>query len=435
MFESVGRTGGRADKHPNLAVRRSHPERSEGSLWSLKRAFGSLRMTPFAMTGLLLLLASGTAYAQSNVTQQLEESRRRIEQIRREREQLQQDRQRIQGQVHTLDQELSNLERQRETTNRIVNELESQIGGLNTQVDRVSANLALAEDNLAEKRAVVARRLVDIYKRGPLYDFQVLLAAESFGDLLNRYKYLYLSSRQDRSLLQEVEDLRDRVQRQRQEIVHVQGQFSRRREEREIELQRYGTLVAERGQRLRQARRSVRTTEQRLSDLDRDEARLNDLLATLERNRLAGEGSSPATGAGSLTTADIGKLDWPVNGTILYPFGRARLPSGGVILRNGIGIRSPAGSPVKAVESGTVEYIQRLGTYGLTLVIQHGNGYRSLYMHLGETSVALGAPVTRGQVIATVGEATSDEGPQLYFEIRGENSIALDPADWLRRRR
>jgi septal ring factor EnvC (AmiA/AmiB activator) len=383
----------------------------------------------------LLLLSVTPAVAQNNVTQQLEESRRRIEQIRREREQLQQDRRRIQGTVHTLDQELSNLERQRETTNRIVNELESQIGGLNTQLDRVSANLALAEDNLAEKRAVVSRRLVDIYKRGPLYDFQVLLAAESFGDLLNRYKYLYLTSRQDRSLLREVEDLRDRVQRQRQEIVHVQGEFSRRREEREVELRRYGSLANERAQRLRQARRSVRTTDQRLSDLDRDEARLNDLLATLERNRRAGGAGPAATGPGSLTTADIGKLDWPVDGTIVYPFGRARLPSGGVILRNGIGISSAPGTAVKAVESGTVEYIQRLGTYGLTLVVQHGNGYRSLYMHLGETRVAVGASVTRGQVIATVGEATTEEGPHLYFEIRGENSIALDPADWLRRRR
>ncbi|MEO8295039.1 MAG: peptidoglycan DD-metalloendopeptidase family protein [Gemmatimonadota bacterium] len=390
---------------------------------------------PCFISLLILLAVTSAARAQNNVNTQLEESRRRIESIRQEREHLQQDRQRIQSQVHTLDQELSNIERQRETTNRIVNELETQIGGLNTQVDQVSANLALAEDNLAEKRAVVSRRLVDIYKRGPLHDFQVLLAAESFGDLLSRYKYLYLTSRQDRALLREVEDLRNRVQRQRQEVVQVQGEFSRRREEREIELQRYGVLAGERTQRLRQARRSARTTEQRLSDLERDESRLNDLLATLERNRRAGGANRTEPATASLTTADIGKLDWPVDGTILYPFGRATLPSGGIIRRNGIGISSAPGTPVKSVEAGTVEYIQRLSTYGLTLVVQHGNGYRSLYMHLGETRVAVGAAITRGQVIATVGEATADEGPHLYFEIRGENGIALDPADWLRRRR
>lgn len=379
------------------------------------------------------LFAVPQLQAQNNVPQQLEESRRRIEQIKREREQLQQERERLQGQAHTMEQELANIERQRETTNRIVNELESQIGGLNVQVDRVSADLALAEDNLAEKRAVLSRRLVDIYKRGPLYSFQVLLAAESFGDLLSRYKYLYLTSRQDRALLQDVENLRNRVQRQRSEVVSMRGEFSRRREERESELRNYGTLASERSQRLRQVQRSTRNTEQRLSDLERDENRLNDLLATLERNRRAGDAG--ATESGSLTTADIGKLDWPVDGSILYPFGRATLPSGGIIRRNGIGIASTPGTPVKAVESGTVEFIQRLSTYGLTLGIQHGNGYRSLYMHLGETRVAVGAAITRGQVIATVGEATSDEGPHLYFEIRGENGIALDPADWLRRRR
>jgi murein hydrolase activator len=439
MFEADRRTGGQADRK-GLAWDRIHPERGGGPLRRLSKCLTVLTRTlgwrfssacpPVRLSALFLMLVTSSAFAQNNA-QQLDESRRRLEQIRREREQLQQDRQRLQGQVHTVEQELSNLERQRQTTNRIVNELETQIGGLNTQLDRVSADLALAEDNLAEKRAVVSRRLVDIYKRGPLYDFQVLLSAESFSDLLNRYKYLYLTSRQDRTLLREVEDLRDRVQRQRQEIVQVQGEFSRRREEREIELQRYGQLATERSRRLSQVRRSARTTEQRLSDLDRDETRLNELLARLERSRAEEGSSAPAT----LTTSDIGRLDWPVEGGILFPFGRTRLPSGGVILRNGIGISAPPGSPVKAVEAGKVEVVQRFGTYGLSVWLYHGNGYRSLYMHLGEARVAVGSEVIKGQVIATVGEASSDEGPHLYFEIRGENGVALDPADWLRRRR
>ena len=75
--------------------------------------------------------------------------------------------------MHDVNDELSNLERQRESTQRIVNEIERQIGGLASQLDRSSAELILAEDNLAERRAVLERRLVDIYKRGPLYTFQV----------------------------------------------------------------------------------------------------------------------------------------------------------------------------------------------------------------------------------------------------------------------
>src|ERR687894_2725786 len=177
-----------------------------------------------------LLTAPLAAYAQQ--TPDLNESRRRLEEIRAERDRLELQRRRLQGQVHDVNDELSNLERQRESTHRIVNEIERQIGGLASQLDRVSAELILAEDNLAERRAVLERRLVDIYKRGALYTFQALLAAESFGDLLSRYKYLYLTSRQDRALVGDVEKLRNRVVQRRNELLGVRKQLDRSREER-----------------------------------------------------------------------------------------------------------------------------------------------------------------------------------------------------------
>ncbi|MGH7130135.1 MAG: murein hydrolase activator EnvC family protein, partial [Planctomycetaceae bacterium] len=343
---------------------------------------------------------------------------------------LQAAQERLRGQGHTLEQEVNNLERQTETTGRIVRELESQIGTLNSQVDSVSRSLQLAQDNLVEKRAVLERRLVDIYKRGPLHAVQVLLAAESFGDLLSRYKYLYLTSRQDRALEREVEELRDRVQRQRNEIVQVRTEFDRRRDERENELRRYGILTGERERRLRAVRRTAQSTDQRLSELDRDEARLNDLLESLARAaRNAGGGNAPADA--TITTADIGRLDWPVEGAIVYNFGRETLTSGAVIRHNGIGIGAPAGTTVKAVEGGVVEVVQVLGTYGLSVFVLHGNGYRSLYMQLSAAAVKVGEQVTRGQIIGTVGGQNSDAGPHLHFEIRGTEgdiSIALDPA-------
>ena len=138
---------------------------------------------------------------------------------------------------------------------------------------------------------------------------------------------------------------------------------------------------------------------------------------------------------GSITTADIGKLDWPVDGTIVYHFGRDTLPSGGIIRWNGIGIAAPVGTPVKAVEAGKVRLVGQFGTYGLTIVLEHGNGYYSLYTHLQTAGVKLGSDRGQGQTsIGTVGGENSDYGPHLHFEIRGENQIALDPTDWLRKR-
>ena len=383
----------------------------------------------------MLVLLSHPGLAQD--TPELEGSRRRLEEIRRERDRLQEQQQRLQGQVHDVNDELHNIERQRESTQKIVDEIERQIGGLSSRLDRTSAELILAEDNLAERRAVLQRRLVDIYKRGPLYTFQALLAAESFGDLLSRYKYLYLTSSQDRALVGDVEKLRNRVVDQRDDLLDVRKQLDRTREEREAEYTKYTELAQARARRLSQLRRSARSTERRLDSLQRDEARLNNVLAALERTR-RDEASRGLRGAapvpGSITTADLGRLDWPVEGAIVYRFGRDTLPSGGIIRWNGVGIAAGIGTPVKSVEAGKVRLVGQFGTYGLTVVLEHGNGYYSVYSHLQSASVALAAAVTRGQEIGRVGGENSDYGPHLHFEIRGENQVALDPTEWLRKR-
>ena len=399
---------------------------------------GRLATSAFGALCALALAALPLAAQRPTSPQDMEASRRRLEEIRAERDRLRQQQQQLQGEVHDVEDELTNLERQRESTNRIVNEIDKQIGGLAGQLDRSTAELILAEDNLAERNAVLQRRLVDIYKRGNLYTFQALMAAESFGDLISRYKYLFLTSRQDRQLVRDVESLRNRIKAQRNTVVSMRTQLDRTREEREAELQRYGALVHERERRASQLRRTARTTAERLTTLERDEQQVQQLLAALDRRRsseaarAAARGTAPS--AGTLTTADLGRLDWPVEGRIVYRFGRETLPSGGVIRWNGIGIGAAAGTSVKAVEAGQVGLVGQVGTYGLTVAVEHGNGYWSLYMQLQSAAVKQGDRITRGQVIGTVGGENSDYGPHLHFEIRGENQIALDPADWLRRR-
>ena len=117
-------------------------------------------MSRVAARSLLIALATaglaigGPAGLAGQQPADLEKSRQRLEQIRAERDRLRQDQERRQGQVRDAGRELDNLERQRETTNRIVNELERQIGGLGGQLDNTSVQLTLTEDNLADRRAV-----------------------------------------------------------------------------------------------------------------------------------------------------------------------------------------------------------------------------------------------------------------------------------------
>lgn len=379
------------------------------------------------LVGAIAILAIVPSGLGAQARSAIEESRRRLDSIRIERENLQSERQRLQSQVLDVGAELQNLDAQRRTTNRIINEIDRQIGGLNSQVDQVSTEFILAQDNLAETRAILQRRLVDIYKRGPMYAWKVLLAADTFGDLISRYKYLFLTSRQDRALVADVEHLRDRVSKRRDELLVLRGDLDRSRVERDAELDRYSSLASARARRLRQLRGSRAETEAKLTRLEREAEELNQQITAMMAATRGGGGP------GFLTTADIGQLDWPVEGRIVFNFGRERQPDGVVLRRNGIGIAAPVGTPVKVIADGQVIRIVRGSTYGQLVLVDHGAQYFSIYAQLDGLAVKVGDNVIKGQAIGTVGGQNSELGPHLHFEIRGERGVALDPTAWLRR--
>jgi len=392
-------------------------------------------MKPALLAACLVLLVSTAQAQRKTFEQQMQDNQSRLEGIRRERSAVEEELTRLRTQAHSLSDELANIDRQKQTTNRLVNELDRQVNGLGGQINQTTVDLLLAQDALLEKRAILERRLVDIYKRGPLYAYQVLLQAESFGDLLSRYKYLYLISRQDRLLANDMDKLRRRIGRERGVLVEARDQLERRRRERTQELERFLALERERGENLRVTRRGEREAQRRLSQLERDEKDLNDRVAALERTRREAEARGAPAARSTITTADIGQLTWPVEGALIYQYGTTMGPNNTRIPRHGIGIGAAVGTPVRAVAGGTVSLAGPLGTYLNSVLVDHGGGYYSFYAYLKTTSVQKGDRVVAGQVIGTVGGETSDEGPHLHFEIRGQGGIALDPINWLKQRR
>ncbi len=381
---------------------------------------------------LLLVIAAAAPVHAQDVERQIRANRARLDSIRKEREQLEVELGRLRGRAHDIVGELSNIERQKSATNRLVNELDRQIRTMGASLDTATLDLVLAEDALAEKRAILHRRLADIYKRGSLWTFQVMLSAESFGDLLSRYKYLYLVSRQDRSLVGAVDTLRRRIAGQRRQLLRIQNELAARRDERSEELERYLALERQHQRSLSETRASERAAARRLETLSRDAERLNETIAALERARLA---AAAAPGAATITSRDLGKLDWPVEGDLIYRFGPYRLPNNTTVVRQGIGIRVPLETPVVAVAGGVVRLAEPYGTYGPSVIVDHGGGFYTLYMYLSQVGVRLGQQVSRGDMVGLSGGQNSDEGPHVEFQVRGQGSIALDPLNWLKSRR
>ncbi len=393
------------------------------------------RRVAMLATAILCATMAGTAPAAPLLAQRtadtaearLRAERSRLDQLRREREQLQQRMLQLQSSVHDLSEEVTNLDRQTATTERLVRSLDEQLGTIGTEVHSTTADLVRTEDDLIAQQAMLRRRLVDIYKRGPLFSVQVLLSAETFGDLVSRYKYLHLLTQRDRALVAGVRTLRDRIERQRGNLVRFQREIQVSLEEKADEERRLRTLREQRERALGQTKHRAAQTEARLRQIDRDERRLTNVIAALEAERRRGGAATRST----LRTSDLGNLDWPVDGTILYSFGRVVNPNNTTTRWNGIGIATAAGTPVHAVAAGRVVVAEPFGTYGLTVIVQHGGGDYSVYGSLSRLAVEKDAVVSKGQVIGYVGSADPDLPPHLHFEMRPQGR-AVDPLDWLR---
>ncbi|MDQ6887350.1 MAG: peptidoglycan DD-metalloendopeptidase family protein [Gemmatimonadota bacterium] len=363
----------------------------------------------------------------------LREQRAELERIKRERQSLETRMYQLRGSVHDLSEEVSNLDRQADVTARLVKSLDVQLLSITAEVGKTTGDMVRAEDELTVKRAILQRRLVDIYKRGPLYSVEALLSAETFGALVSRYKYLHMLALRDRILVERVTDLRNQIGRQRGNLVRFQSDIEENRAEKAAEERRLLLLAQQREHNLVSAKRRARETEARLRLIARDEKRLGDVLASLEvaRRRESAIRPNSAGAASTLRTSDLGRLDWPVEGTILYNFGRVVNPNNTTTRWNGIGIGAAEGTAVRAVTSGRVVVNEAFGTYGLTVIVQHGGGDYSVYGSLSRTAVQKGAAVAKGQVIGYVGGADPDLPSHLHFEIRPQGR-AVDPLAWLR---
>lgn len=391
----------------------------------------------------LILLAAAPAGAQDAIRREIRESQLRLEQIRQEREQLQREMETLRARVSDVSTRLANIERQVAASAAVLREIEFQSAALARSVEETTRELIRSRDRLTEQRIILARRLRTIYKRGPLHTVQVLLSAESFGDLLSRYKYLHLIALYDRLLVDEVSRLEADLVAREKELTANLAELQRLRADKLGEFAHLQSLETEQQRALESYRAREQQAQGRLAQLERDEARLTGLIAELERRRIEEERRRAIAGRtvaeGTITTADIGTLDWPVDGRLIYRFGPERRPNGVTLRWNGIGIGAEPGTEVRSVEAGTVVMAGPFEGYGPSVMISHGGGYYTLYLYLGSIDVREGQSVLAGQRLGTVGGERTPEGPHIEFQVRaptrsGGTPEPVDPLTWLRRR-
>ncbi len=396
----------------------------------------------YSPVGLAMALAVASAPLAGQVVEirrEIIDSQRRLEEVREERSRLQRELTNLDGRVRNVASELANVERQVSASRSAVAEVDLQVDAVGSQIEGTSRNLLHTRERFQTSKAILHRRIRDIYKRGALHSVRVMLGAGSFPDLMTRYRYLRLIATYDRTLVRRVGELETDLEQQNDDLQISMVSLGRLRQSRLSEVAALRSVEDTHRRTLDGYHAQEEMAANRMGELDRDETRISALLTDLEARRVEIERAAARRGAPStLLTADVGTMDWPVDGELIYRFGREERPNGTILRWNGIGIGAPTGTPIQAVEAGTVVLAGPFEGYGLTVVLSHGGGFYTLYLYLEEIGVNQGREVAVGQVVGTVGGADTPEGPHMEFQIRapidGGAPRAQDPLAWLRTR-
>ncbi len=414
----------------------------------MHRATMRRALVPFARAGWLIcagwLVCAPpplTGQQAGDLRREILESQRRLEEIRQERARLQGEMAALRTRVLDVSEELQNIERQISASRSVVAEVDFQTEAMIQEVDLTAADLDRTSAELEARQEALGRRLREIYKGGPLHTSRVLLGAESFSDLLNRYHYLRLIASRDRVLIASVRELEVELTSQNQELQEGLTELGRLREAKLGEVAQLRQVEGEHERTLAEFRSREREATTELDRIAEDETRLTGLVATLDQRRLEEErrrtvSGLPVLGDAALSPSDAGSLEWPVDGGIVYGFGVESRRDGSTVRWNGIGIATAPGSPVRSVSAGTVALAGPFEGYGPSVIVSHGGGYYTLYLYLEEIGVVQGREVEAGQVVGTVGGRDTPEGAHIEFQLRapldGGPPRAIDPIPWLR---
>lgn len=410
---------------------------------------------PRAGIALLLALAviSGGVLAQSQ-----RDAQKRLEKARGELKSIAQERRRLEGERGDASRKLREADEQVGRSSRTLSETEASLRREEATLAELQQRRERMLEHLDGQREQLAALVRSAYMSGGDAPLKVLLSQDRAADASRTLAYHRYLQR-DRAT--RIESLTTELQA----LAQVERDITRRRAQLDADRQRLRGQM-DQLQRDRQNRaRLVADLDQRYKDrsnrekaLGQDVRSLERLLANLraaaaraeaerraaarkaaeERARAQARPGTRATEAPARPRADVanapalkvGGLGWPLSGNLLARYG-GRMPDGRT--SSGVLIGAPAGSTVTAVADGTVVFSEWMTGYGLILIVDHGNGYMSLYAHNESLLRDTGDRVKRGDAVAKVGTSGGQGTPALYFELR-RNGQPVDPGSWLQRR-
>ncbi len=349
----------------------------------------------------------------------LSSAKTNLEKVKKELEKSKSD---LNTYITQLDASLTDIQAKIDT-------LTDQIAEKEEQIERTTKELEEAERIQQEQYEAMKKRIKFMYERGETIYMELLVESGSFGDMLNKAEYIEMLSSYDRKKLNEYIATTQLITVTKEALEEEKATLDLAMEEKEKEEANLQSLLTTKTNELSAVKSDISNKEAAIAEYEAEIKAENEAIAALEKEVAADKAELY-----SRYKYDGGVFTWPCpNYTrISDDFGMRMHPTLGVQkMHNGIDLAAPAGSKILAAYNGTVvaaDYNSSMGNY---IMINHGGGLYTIYMHCSALYVSKGTDVTAGTKIAAVGSTGRSTGNHLHFGVR-LNGAYVSPWNYLK---
>ncbi len=351
-----------------------------------------------------------------------------ISETEKEAEELEQKKQAAEEEKNALEEQLNAIVSEMEETKAKIDEKENQISAKEDELIQ-----ARVDEN--DQYESMKKRIKYMYENGNTQFIEILCESKSIGEFLNNAEYITTISEYDRDMLVEfqrivkdVEEQEAALKREYEELEVMQNDLIAKQSE-------LNGLMEDKEEEIHQISDDIGATQEKLKKLKE---------AAAEAKRKQEEAAAAAAAARKAASSGGGSAGAPVvsgNGTFTHPcpgytyisseFGwRAQPIPGASTNHKGMDFAAGTGTPIYAAASGTVTSASYSGNAGNLIVINHGNGLQTYYMHCNSMYVSAGQTVSKGQNIGSVGSTGNSSGPHLHFQVM-LNGTPTNPRNYL----
>ncbi|MDU2672226.1 MAG: peptidoglycan DD-metalloendopeptidase family protein [Clostridium sp.] len=398
-----------------------------------------------------------------SIKNEIDNNKDRIEELEKEKEEIQDEilseeeaLKRIEEEIKEKREELLKVSKEVEVFQNEIDLIQEEVDKIEDEILKIEEEISIKEEKIEnlikeqeKQKVLLANRLRNYYKLDISNQYlYMILSSENIFELLNKLYNITILMKIDRDLmksnkeseenitleknaieeyLKEEEIRKNDVVKKQIELIDKQSEFIVIKEKEEKQMYELQALESEKNNLIVSLEGVQNSLQNQIEDLL---SYNEELQAELDRIFEDIENGSPDNGATPESGNESGFLR-PVDGVITCEFGpRINPVTFEAGFHNGIDYAGNTGEAIRATKSGVVEYSGWIEGYGYTIILNHGDGIKSLYAHSSQLIVSVGNSVQQGETVALIGSTGMSTGPHLHFEIR-VNGQPVDPFGYI----